>query len=189
MWKEVGLYLLKLKWVLVAVAVLLGLAGCAASTASKEPAATGPVKFSPTGKGSIPKIHHYADEWVGQYEGQGDVFDRSARLWVRKQATRLNIYPNGPNALVVQGFTNGQTGPRSFNIMDVWANSADEMSGESFGLERGARKFEFSLVRIGDEIAGQIKSFTNAGESEHGPYLPEDEWIFEVVKTGEAPTE
>ena len=96
------MHLSKLLWMSATAGVLLlSLAGCAARAGTTTP------RYQPatdaTSTRTSPSALH-AGRWIGQYEGEGDVFDRSVRRWVRRQDARLNIYPSGPGALIIQGF-------------------------------------------------------------------------------------
>ena len=129
----------------------------------------------------------YAADWLGQYEGTGDVFAEELKKWQEGSLMRLNIRygkstPDGRITLVVEGGSGlSIRGSTRFFLQGIEVDNIKEISGVYVHSNiPSPPKFEYSFSKREWRIIGHVKGYR--GESKYGPFFPADEWKFEVEK-------
>jgi len=137
----------------------------------RVPGPTAPRFSTPT-----PERFNYAEDWIGHYEGTGSVYTKEVRAWRQNEHLRLIVLSNSENTLRIVGKP-AASEEWTFALVDIEVNRSNILDGEQLA-PAGAAKYEYSLAKSGDTIAGVIK--LRRREDANGPFQPPDEWVFEV---------
>ena len=157
--------------------IILSVAGCASSSLEKVlEKESFPDSIMDHSSSPVSQFIDYIKEWVGEYEGVGDFFIREETEWYRKRLIQIIIRVERKNTLYILQKTAG-LGERFCFLTEV--DNPTSIIGESV-IGEWRTKYEYSLSKDGNEISGIIKRY--AGESEYGPFLPDNEWVIRVRK-------
>ena len=159
---------------LAGLAILFA-AGCATPATSPPLTRVPALDQSAPPPSSSPGTSRYAETWVGEYEGTGEVFSRNRGSRERGARIKLNIQSMGKNRLHIEW------GPADGGALYVDATSFSTLAGRTDPETSPYQGYySYSFSKSGDIITGAVKSYRRQGNE--GPLQPGNEWSFTVRK-------